>query len=304
MSQASLELPNIDLHNLPGVALIAETLRRLREERGQLESFVESSFAAMEALGTRLSQRQSEIALRKARLEEREQVLQERSSQNDDIKQLMQQQLEQLTAELNSVRSDITLARASAGDDPNSGQLQAVVAKLEEQRDDLKQRLDVCRDELARRADATEQLASTQTQLSESRKTILELQEQIDQLDKEVSNSDSDHERVALETELEMVRRRAAELSEALAEQKDQLTHQQALWSVELKNLRQIIDTQAGGWSRQTVERTAASEQTVASPAPQRESPPPPAEPVVDSIMEQFAKLQKDVAQRRKRKLQ
>jgi hypothetical protein len=30
----------------------------------------------------------------------------------------------------------------------------------------------------------------------------------------------------------------------------------------------------------------------------------PPENPVVDSIMEQFAKLQKDVAQRRKRKLQ
>ena len=87
--------------------------------------------------------------------------------------------------------------------------------EIERVLDDLKQRLDVCREELARRNDATEQLAKSQLQLANAREEILELREKFDE-QRESGNADLDdqRERIALETELEMVRRRAAELSE------------------------------------------------------------------------------------------
>ena len=103
-------------------------------------------------------------------------------------------------------------------------------------------------------------------------------------------------------------RRRAAELAELLAEQKDQMTQQQTIWSSELKILRQLLETQSHSLhvsrpAEPVLNHAAPATSSPAAAAPAAEGAAPE-NPVVDSIMEQFAKLQKDVAQRRKRKLQ
>ena len=320
MSNATCEFSDLRGSTLPGAQIIAETLERLRGERGDMEQFLESMLSSLEDVGSRLSKRQSHLAEHEAKLNEREQQLAQRQAESEQLRELLQSQagrLESMAGELQAVREELNTKITADDNSGESAHLQGVVQRLEEQRDDLKQRLDVCREELARRNDATEQLAKSQVQLASAREEILELREKIEQR-RELGEGDIDEqrERVALETELEMVRRRAAELSETLAEQKDQMTHQQAMWSAELNHLRHLMDAHNGAWINQAANHPPATEQAAQDTTPTQTSTQPPPEqpastasappaaggdPVVNSIMQQFAKLQQDVAQRRKR---
>ena len=311
MSQASSESRTFELDGLPGVAMISQTFDRLRSERQELDEFVEGMLLSLEDLASRLNQRQCTLDERESQLELREQQLEQQQSEHDELTarfKLQEDRITALVSELAGVRTDVLAQLKNTTAGQVDGMLHAAFSKLEEQRDDLRERLDVCREELARRADATEVLAATQADLSQARGEILRLREQLDE-QRYAGQFDSavEQDRIALETELELVRRRAAELSESLAEQKDQLTQQQTIWSSELKILRQLLETQSHSLhvSRpsEPVHMHAAPATSSPAAAPAAEAAPPE-NPVVDSIMEQFAKLQKDVAQRRKRKLQ
>jgi chromosome segregation ATPase len=125
-------------------------------------------------------------------------------------------------------------------------------------------------------------------------------------------------EKAELENELELVRTRAAELHETVAEQKNQLREERSVTTTELKELRRLVEQQAELLAqleppenvrnsmpapRISIPSKApapSTTNTVAASAAAEEAEP--ADPVVNSVMAQFAKLQKDVAQRRKKK--
>jgi hypothetical protein len=116
-------------------------------------------------------------------------------------------------------------------------------------------------------------------------------------------------ERAVLEAELTLMRSRAADLQEQAAEHKRQLAERQSELTAELKQLREALI--AKPWDN-------APGVPVAGPPAESSlaitQPPPPvvsaapgekekaADPLVNSVMAQFARLQKDVAQRRKQK--
>jgi chromosome segregation ATPase len=120
-------------------------------------------------------------------------------------------------------------------------------------------------------------------------------QERLDQIldDARQQRTVWEQERAALEAELETVRNRSAELAETLAEQKRLSAQQQAEWSSELKRMRSLLEAISGQMvqdgSGPAVARSARGE-TVAGTA---------ADPVLDSVMAQFAMLQQEVTQRR-----
>ncbi len=106
-------------------------------------------------------------------------------------------------------------------------------------------------------------------------------------------------ERAALEQELEAVRNRAAELSEALNRQKRDGEEQQRQWSEELKRMRCML--------QEVLYRVTERPEEPACPAPTGPTPQPAAsgaqnvvDPMQDSIMAQFEILQNDAAQRHK----
>jgi hypothetical protein len=121
--------------------------------------------------------------------------------------------------------------------------------------------------------------------------------------------ADLDQQRTALESELELIRRRSAEMAETQERQNREIVEERAQWSAELKELRRLLQTQG----QLLAERLDASDQpapvstaptppTPTATAPTAaavETPPPAADPVVDSVMAQFAKLQQDVKKRR-----
>ena len=144
--------------------------------------------------------------------------------------------------------------------------------------------------------------------------TQLELLRQ-EQRTLEKSHAEVLRERDRLEGELELVRTRACELQEVVSEQQDQLAQQHDDVSDELRQLKSAIENQLSSIQRksQPFERFTAAgpqqPQAVAANVTMQVTQPhvesaeaPPADPVVNSVMAQFARLQKDVAQRRKKK--
>jgi chromosome segregation ATPase len=102
-----------------------------------------------------------------------------------------------------------------------------------------------------------------------------------------------EQERAALEAELETVRNRSAELAETLSEQKRLSAQQQAEWSSELKRMRSLLEAISGQMVQDgsgTAATRSARGETAAGAA---------ADPVLDSVMAQFAMLQQEVTQRR-----
>jgi DNA repair exonuclease SbcCD ATPase subunit len=123
-------------------------------------------------------------------------------------------------------------------------------------------------------------------------------------------------ERAVLEAELTLMRSRAADLQEQAAEHKRQLAERQNELTAELKQLREALAAKPWenapaicGAGAAAVAPPAESSLTITQPPP---APPAmsaasaekekPADPLVNSVMAQFARLQKDVAQRRKQK--
>jgi DNA repair exonuclease SbcCD ATPase subunit len=120
-------------------------------------------------------------------------------------------------------------------------------------------------------------------------------------------------ERAELEAELELVRTRAQELQETVAQQKRELADSRDDLQAEMKLLRQLVEQQsdllAGSGDERRDSLTLTHPNTRTGPAMTLVRPQPAhvdeapsgSDPVVSSVMAQFARLQKDVAQRRQK---
>jgi chromosome segregation ATPase len=104
-------------------------------------------------------------------------------------------------------------------------------------------------------------------------------------------------ERIELESELELVRTRATELQEVVNQQRRELVEQRADVTTELRLLRELVEH---GPARAVEAYEPDEDAVVASSRGEALEAAP--DPVVSSVMAQFARLQKDVAQRRKKK--
>lgn len=113
------------------------------------------------------------------------------------------------------------------------------------------------------------------------------------------SQAAESRQREALENELELVRMRAAELAESLAEQGRQIAQERAQWGEELRRMRRLLETLV--CTRQTPATAEHEEPQVSEPAPAATAGGAPSEdPVLSSVMAQFQMLQKDLARRRR----
>ena len=105
------------------------------------------------------------------------------------------------------------------------------------------------------------------------------------------------------------MRTRAADLYETVNEQKHELAQQRSELTEVVKQLRKAVDGQAA--TRREAQQSPPTPPTPQAPPPQRPATSKPTnggakapkvDPVVTSVMAQFAKLQSDIAQRRGRK--
>lgn len=234
--------------------------------------------------------------------------------------ELLKQQEAQLTAalaELRELRAELASRPGSApGDNLESAGLRQQVTELQVERAVLLERLEAA----AKHPLPGGSPALTPEALESLNAQFLALQQQIQALQQdspEVTELDAlKKERQELELELELVRARSAELQETVGRQKREMAAQRLEVNEELKELRTLIAGQAelfvqheseGGGEGDSHQDSPAKEKHVAPPvsgaASVNEEPTgKPVDPVVNSVMAQFAKLQRDLAQRRKKK--
>lgn len=117
-------------------------------------------------------------------------------------------------------------------------------------------------------------------------------------------------ERERLEAELELVRTRAAEIQKATTRQNREFTRHREGLVTEIRDLREFVSKQLERHlsaeplrDSQSVRKSSSKAIPKAPPKPEPAAePPPPADPLANSVMAQFARLQRDVAARRKKK--
>ncbi|MEX0978363.1 MAG: hypothetical protein WDZ48_05910, partial [Pirellulales bacterium] len=147
--------------------------------------------------------------------------------------------------------------------------------------DELRAELDAARAEAGRLAD----------QLAQSPDGEM-LQEQL---------AGVDVERRQLENELDLLRHRGAELVEQLAEQKRIAAAERDAWSEELRQLRKAVEMQSDALAQRGARPSAAAPsvaETIVQPLVESSRPHAtngvkPEDKVLDSVMEQFATIQK-----------
>lgn len=202
-----------------------------------------------------------------------------------------QEQLNQARAQFAEQRQAMVTEREQAEE-----ALARRAEQVERELADLRRELDHTRAQAARADQTAVALASARAELAQAREEIALLRTQPCEggASPQVV-SELEHERALLESELEMIRNRAAELTESLAEEKRRMSQERAEWTGELKQLRKTLASQALGVD------VAAARPGEYPPAASRSSAATDsgAHAVLDSVMAQFELLQKDRQRRR-----
>jgi chromosome segregation ATPase len=164
----------------------------------------------------------------------------------------------------------------------------------------------ILRQELEKAAAQSARMAGMAVELADARAELAELKSRQNMgqtqvvADLERRLRDVEQDRAALENELDHIRKRAAEANTALAEHKRREAEERAEWSGELKQLRRALEKQSMLLVEQ--QETGYASSTRKTVPVRGESTPTISDPVVDSVMEQFESLQKDMIKRRQQK--
>lgn len=306
----------------------------LRHECTALDQLVQELFADLDRLRSELELKADEVEEGRRRLAERGRQLADQRKEVGRLSHQIEQQdgqLREALTELRGMREQLTREREETHlrDSQQAGALQLRLTQVEGERDELRRHLDAVQSQGGAGTGTGESMAPLLSEMAELRRHVLETRSELSGAIDRASLARSEaapaavgspeegqrylaleHERTELESELELVRTRAVELQETVTQQKRELTEQREDLHSELKLLRQLIEQQSDLMASGGDDRHEPINLTVARPSPAATLPRPPAvsddapsgaDPVVSSVMAQFARLQKDVAQRRQK---
>jgi chromosome segregation ATPase len=252
---------------------LAETTAAFREQCGQFEVLSGELYGDIERLSNELLRKADEVEATRQQLENRERELAEEQQENSQLNGLIESQQTLIQQAINEIQS---LRHQSAEE----------LAELKRQLVATQGQLGDTRTQLH---EAIARAAETANQLSVAKSGPPPVSD-----DTRARLAKLEHERRDLEEENKLLRARASALQEAVNQQRRELAEQQTEISTELKQLRDLL-------AEREHELHGIDHQAVTLVTPHEESPAEP-DPVVSSVMAQFARLQKDVAQRRKKK--
>ena len=280
------------------------TFERLQELTGRLETSAVAGAGGTEQFQYLLEKMEAERASFQASMETSESERQQRYAE----------ERKELEARFDRIEKLAETLGESAGSNQGLEPIQEVLDELREGRETWRaaqSSSESANADLVRMAD---DLAATRQDLAEAREEIRaqrellhrastgsesspdpEMRERLERLEQE--RLDWARERAALETELDAVRNRAAELSDTLEDERQRASGDRKDWAGEMRQMRQLLQTLS--------ERPPVTASEAATPTPAAEQPieqQDAQDPVLDSVMAQFEILQKDLARRRKAK--
>lgn len=283
-------------------------LARREESTGESTSPNDQLLAELERVSGELSESQAQRRLIAQQLDEARAEIQRLTAATVEVSACRQElaearrQLAEATRESADAKAELAARQAQWIEQlRSSGQAGEASSDLSQQQfAELRQRLEQTIDACSRWAAAAAGASETRDELAALRSELSACLAASPSTATE-ARSAWERERGALETELELVRARAAELYESLSRQERGLGELRNELGGDIKQLRRLLESQAELLSTRPAD------------APRREPAAPPAasdessaaeqsDPVLSSVMAQFARLQQDVAERRKKK--
>ncbi len=315
---------------------LEQTAAEFRQECQALDQLSETLLAETEQLRQELDHRANELEEGRRRLAERGRQLAEQRKETGRLTHLLEQQdshLSEALQQLKALREQIDRERDEARqrEEQQVSSLEQRLRESESQRDEFRHQLQVLQASasagtgggealvplLSELGDLRRQSSETHTELTQTRAQLSEAIERAASArpvaivssgdgtplegDAQSRLSALERERPELEAELELVRTRAAELQETVNTQRRELTEQRGELASELRLLRELVEQNADRFARSAEDSgdLVCASTDGRGPADADEAT---ADPVISSVMAQFARLQKDVAQRRKKK--
>ncbi len=288
-------------------------MRPLRDSIGELRlghqsvsEYLEQALAECELCEAELADCRRQFAEARRSLRECEKQIAERTGAETDLLSrcsVLKQDLDSKELELAQAndRAAEAQARSAQGGErleiqiEQNQQLREQVGRLETQREALDNELAQLRGQFAPLAESVTETARLRGEVATSQAEAARLRDQLAAAPSEAVV----HEQQAaaqslqqqLESELDALRHRAAELSETLAEQKRVTAQERQQWSEELRQLRRAVERQSEVLAHRTSQEPAAVEQADQARPP---GDPTSGDRVVDSLLAQFETLQKN----------
>ncbi len=284
---------------------LQETVGQLGATQDGLEVFLRGLFVDLDVLADEMTRHGRWVDSAKQEQDTRGAEREERLGRERQELESTFERIQELTDQLGSSATASSggaeqLQDAFAGIEEERSSLRAIVAASESQGAELARmagELAAARQDVA---EAREELGAQRELLSlvpsESKPTENpEIHDRLEQLEQE--RLTWTQERAVLETELDIVRTRAAELADTVDGEQQRAASERNDWAEELRQMRQLLQSLS--------DRTTGPVPVAATPLPVAVEPPErdaSQDPVLDSVMAQFEILQKDLARRRKTK--
>ncbi len=282
----------------PDYTPLDQALMQLRQHNGELEKFIDQLLQEIANLGQEVESRASELMRARREIDQSSQVSTQAAEENLRLSQQVVQREEELkkaNAQIEQLRSQLAASSQGQSSDPASQQR---IAELEQQ-------LQNSRND----SEADVQLLSEVEQLRRDlAATKLELmrRDEAHTIVRDDSDMDSLVEKnQALEGELHQARGRAMQLTETIDQQRKELNQQKTVWAEEMQAMRSMIErgssapAPAAVTQTQSFADTSVISDTATVCRDEVEYRANNNNTVVDSVMAQFAKLQRDVNKRR-----
>ncbi len=238
------------------VQAIRESFDAAREDQLQFADSLETVLDRLQTAHVRIGRWQDEAAL------EHQQACSEMARQQEQHQGEQQATVERYRREVETLRGECERLTSDLADrDEHLAELTNRVENAPEATADIQQKLEQARQHAAR-------AMQTAQQHLEELQSVRE-------------------ENQALQSEIDVVRRRAIEATEQLEEQRQASVEDRVEWAMELKNIRQLIEDQ-GAASMVATAVTAPAQQDVANAAV--------ADPMVGSVLAQFDKIRQQRA--------
>ncbi len=311
---------------LPGLEPLRASVSRLRVGYERFDEFTGRLVGQLDALRLGLERDEQQRDFERQRLAEQQRELDDRESRLDEARRQQEEaaeavraenhrltrlaaELEQSRVELIALRQSDEAARAEAEAIlERARRLEIAAAARDADLETARQQAALAQEAAARVRQMEGEVATLRAELERERAMAAlraassgaegdgEVQKHLEQMAAERDAWQS--ERAALETELETVRNRAAELAENLSIQSRQIAEERAQWAGELRLLRRTLEKQTEVVAER-IEAPRPAERPAERQRPAAPSGDSSADPVLDSVMAQFQSLQKEAILRR-----
>ncbi|RCS51888.1 hypothetical protein DTL42_10030 [Bremerella cremea] len=274
-----------------------QALSQLRFQNGELETFIDQLLSEITHWGQEVESYANELINTRRELEQTAQSASQLAEENQRLNQIVQQQneaIDQTKTEIAELQQQLSAANEACQAAENRPTDQQRIAELEHELSAARSHFNGDESLLGQVEQLRRELAATKLELLK--------REQAEANESQHEDFDTLKQRnEVLEGELHQVRGHALRLTETIDQQRKEMNQQKSSWTEEMQAMRSLLERRMAPAAAQpqSFAETSVINETATVARDELEIRANNNNTVVDSVMAQFAKLQRDVNKRR-----